>query len=172
MVNNNNHPPTPFEKAYHRASGYQLATPYGTVSITEDGRRITFQLYEDVRESIHHKALFGYYQQLIDSGITKINVDHLDLPNLDRSLNLRRGKAKLDLCYIKHGRLLEVELKTHREIGLDVTSIQLKELSKHCQNFIVVVPRRDQEEMDTVLKLIGLDRAVTVDTFEMLDIED
>ena len=161
-----------FQEAFNRTQGYVLATPYGTVSITEDGRRITFQLYEDVRSSIHHKALFSYYQTLNILGNTIINCDHLDLPGLDSSLDLRRGRARLDLVYMRHGKIHEVELKTHREIGLDVTANQLHELAKHCENLIVVVPRRDMIEMARVIDVIGLTGQITVDSYEMYDEDD
>lgn len=160
-----------FEQAFNKATGYQISTPYGVVTVSGDGRRITFSLYDDVRESIHHKALFSYYQTLSKRGINQINVDHLDLPDLDRSLELKRGKARIDLVYIHRGQLHEVELKTHREIGLDVTRSQLLELVKHCQNLIVVVPRRDMENAYTILEMIGLKNRVTVDTYEILEDE-
>lgn len=158
-----------FQEAFNRTQGYVLATPYGTISITEDGRRITFQLYDDVRQSIHHKALFGYYQQLLKQGVASINVDHLDLPNLDRKLDLKRGKARLDLVYLKRGKIYEVELKTHREVGLEVTAHQLHELVPYCANLVVVVPRQDMIEMSRVIELIGLSPNVVIDTYELYD---
>ena len=148
-----------------------MATPYGMVNVTEDGRRITFQLWDDVRQSIHHKALFSYYQQLKKRGIERINVDHLDIVGLDRSLDLKRGKAKLDMVYQVRGKLTEIELKTHREVGLDITARQLSELARYCQNLIVVVPRIDTENMYTILDMIGLRQKITVDTYELLEDE-
>jgi len=160
-----------FETAFRQTDGYHLSTPYGTLSILNEGRRIIFDLYSDVRESIHHKALFSYYQQLQYKGVTQINVDHIDLPGLDRTINLKRGNARLDLVYLHRGTVYEVELKTHREVGLDVTAIQLKELAKHCKHLIVVVPRRDVEDMNTILAMLKLEKAITVDSFEIYEKE-
>jgi len=162
---------TPFERSYNEAQGIQLSTPYAVVSVSQDGRRFTIQLWEDVRQSIHNKALFSYYQQLVKRGVLKVNCDHLDLRALDRSLDLARGKARLDLAYIHRGKLHEVELKTHREVGLDRTRIQLTELAPHCENLIVVVPRQDMEDMLTILAMIQLDKKVTVDTYEIYEEE-
>lgn len=164
--------PTTFDKAYARADTTHITTPYGTVSIADNGRRITFTLFEDVRQSIHHKALFSYYQQLQRRGIHQINVDHLDLPHLDRTIRLQRGKHKLDMAYKHHGKVVEIELKTHREIGIDATRRQLEDFVKHCQNLIVVVPRRDMEEMKTVLAMINLDTKIQVDTYEISEDEE
>ncbi|GAH69019.1 unnamed protein product, partial [marine sediment metagenome] len=73
------------------------------------------------------------------------------------------------LVYNHQGKIYECELKTSREIGLDITAIQLKELAKHCQNLIVLVPRGCTEEMATILNMINLDRLVVIrpyDSFE------
>jgi hypothetical protein len=165
------HPAPTFEKAYNRANGYSISTPYGVVTVSADGRRVTFQLYEDVRESIHSKALFSYYQTLRKKGVLQINLDHLDLPDLDKSLDLMRGKNRLDMVYIHRGRIHEVELETHRQIGIDQTRKQLQEFVKHCENLIVVVPRRDLENAYTIVDLIGLKGKLTIDTYEILEDE-
>lgn len=165
------YPAPKFEEAYRRAEGYQVSTPYGTVTITDDGRRVSFELYPDVRQSIHHKALFSYYQQLVRRGINQINIDHLDLHGLDKSINLKRGKARLDMVYIHRGKLHELELKTHREVGLDVTARQITELARHCENLTLVVPRRDMEDMHTILAMLGLDKQILIDSFELLEDE-
>lgn len=166
------YPSPAFQKSFERANGYQVSTPYGTISITQDGRRITFQFYEDVRQSIHHKALFSYYQQICRRDPSAINVDHLDLADLDRSLDLKRGRARLDMVYILKGQIHEVELKTHREVGLDRTSTQLIEMSRYCQNLTIVVPRRDMENARTILAMIGLDKRVAIDSYELLEDEE
>lgn len=160
-----------FDSAFDQARGYQISTPYGVVTIGEEGRRITFQLYPDVRESIHHKALFSYVQQLKKRGVIQLNIDHLDLAGLDRSIDLRRGKSILDLVYIHRGELHEVELKTHREVGLDVTAKQLTELVRYCQKLTVVVPRRDMENMQTIATMLDIDKRITIDTYELLEEE-
>lgn len=164
-----NPPETTFDRLFRQVQGYQIATPFGLVTVSEDGRRLTFALWEDIHQSTHHRALFSYYQQLIKRGLTVVNVAHLDLPNLDRSQPLRRGKAIIDLLYEREGRLHEVELKTHREVGLDVTARQLDELAHNCENLTVVVPRRDVENMRTILGLIGIEKLVTIDTYELSD---
>lgn len=165
-------PPAPsFEKAYSKTNGYQVSTPYGLVSIAGNGRRITFQLWDDVRESMHDKALFSYYQILRRRGIDRINLDHLAIPGLDHRLPLKRGKARLDLVYSHRGQIHEVELKTHREVGLDITARQIEELATHCQNLIIVTPRRDTEDMHTILTMMGLDKLITLDTYELLEDE-
>lgn len=172
MVQTRNFTESTFDTAFNKTVGHTVSTPYGTVTISNDGRSVRFDLYADVRESIHHKALFSYYQTLTRKGINQLNVDHLDLPNLDRSLSLKRGRAVIDLVYLHKGILHEVELKTHREVGLDQTAKQLKELSSHCQNLIEVVPRRDMENALTILHMLNLDKKITVDTYEILDDEN
>ena len=154
-----------FSQRGRRGDTYAVSTPFGVVYIADSGRKITFQLHDDVRESSHTKALFGYVQQLRKRGIVKYNVAHLDLPGLDKSLNLRRGKAILDLVYEHRGKLYECELKTHREIGLDRTAQHLTELARHSQNLIVLVPRGGMEEMTTILTMINLRDRIAVDSY-------
>jgi hypothetical protein len=160
-----------FEQAFNQIQGYTVSTPYGIFRISQDGRRFTFELYQDVRESLHHKALFSYYQSLRKRGINIINVDHLQLPDLDESLDLRRGNARLDMVFMHRGKVHEVELETHRQIGLDVTRQQIIELSKHCENLVVVVPRIDMENAYTIMDIIGLKGKVTIDTYEIIEDE-
>jgi len=161
-----------FSQRGRRGDTYAVSTPYGVVYISDSGRKITFQLHDDVRESIHSKALFGYVQQLRKRGIVKYNVAHLDLPGLDKSLSLRRGKAILDLVYEHRGKLYECELKTHREIGLDRTAQHLTELARHCENLIVLVPRGGMEEITTILAMINLRDQVKVDSYDWQEDED
>ena len=161
-----------FTHGGRRGDVYTVSTPYGVVYIEESGRKITFQLHEDVRESHHSRALFGYVQQLRKRGIVKYNVAHLDLPGLDRSLDLKRGRAILDLVYEHRGKLYELELKTHREIGIDRTATQLTELSRYCQNLIVLVPRGGMTEMATILHMINLADRVKVDCYDGYEDEE
>jgi hypothetical protein len=100
-----------------------------------------------------------------------MNVSHLKISGLDKSLKLARGQAILDMVYMHRGHLVEIELKTRREVGLDRTRLQLQELSQYCQNLVVVVPRRSMEEMHQVLLLIGLDKQIKVDTYELYEDE-
>ncbi|MBA7486474.1 hypothetical protein ES707_22033 [subsurface metagenome] len=96
---------------------YTVSTPYGTVTISDGGRKVAFELYSDIRQSRHNTALFAYLQHLIKSGVTQYNTDHLNISGRDKSLTLKRGKAKLDLVYSLRGKTYECELKTSREIG-------------------------------------------------------
>jgi len=151
---------------------YTVSTPYGTVSISDGGRTITFELYSDIHQSRHNTALFTYLQYLKKTGVTRYNASHLKLVGRDRSLSLARGKAKLDLVYEHQGRLYECELKTNREIGLDITAQQLTEFSKYCEHLIVLVPRGGTEEMKTVLTMINLDHRISIQPYDDLDVED
>ena len=146
-----------------------ISTPFGTVVISRGGRQITFNLYSDVRQSRHNVALFGYVQLLIKGGVTRFNADHLKIVGRDRTLSLTRGKAKLDLVFLKKGKVYECELKTSREIGLDVTAIQLTELCRHVDDLLLLVPRGRLEEADTVCKLINLSHKITIEAYDGLD---
>ena len=150
---------------------YTVSTPYGTVTISEGGRKVTFELYSDVRQSRHNTALFTYVQHLLKTGLTRFNTDHLNVPGRDKTLSLTRGKAKLDLAYVKNGKLHECELKTSREIGLDLTAIQLKELVKYCEHLIVLVPRGCMEEMATILHMINLDHYIAIQPYDEFEEE-
>lgn len=145
---------------------YTVSTPYGTVTISEGGRKVTFELYSDIRQSRHNQALFAYLEQLKKQGVTQYNTDHLNIVGRDKSLSLKRGKAKLDLVYQQAGKLYECELKTNREVGLDLTAIQLKELVKHCEHLIVLVPRGSMEDMSTILNMINLDHQITIQPYD------
>lgn len=151
---------------------YTVSTPYGTVTISDGGRTVTFELYSDIRQSRHNQALFTYLQQLKKQGVTRYNLDHLNLAGRDRSLSLTRGKAKLDLVYIQSGKIKECELKTSREIGLDLTARQLDELVKYCEHLIVLVPRGCLEEMSTILHMINLDHQIAIQPYDSFEDED
>lgn len=151
---------------------YTVSTPYGTVTISDGGRTITFELYSDIRQSTHNAALFAYLQKLLKQGVTRYNIDHLNLVGRDRTLSLARGKAKLDLVYEHQGKLYECELKTSREIGLDLTAQQLIELVKHCEHLIVLVPRGCIEEMATILHMINLDHRIAIQPYDSFDYEE
>ena len=61
---------------------YSVSTPFGIVTISDGGRKITFELYSDVRQSRHNTALFTYVQYLLKSGLTRFNTDHLNIPGI------------------------------------------------------------------------------------------
>ena len=151
---------------------YTVSTPYGTVTISDGGRKVTFELYSDIRQSRHNAALFAYLQQLIKQGVTKYNTDHLNLVGRDKSLSLTRGKAKLDLVYVQQGKTYECELKTHREVGLDLTAIQLKEMAQYCERLIVLVPRGSMEDMATILAMINLGHRIAIQPYDSPEGED
>ena len=151
---------------------YSISTPYGTVTISQGGRRVTFDLYSDIRQSKHNTALFAYIQQLRKQGITQFNTDHLNLTGRDKTLALTRGKAKLDLVYAHRGKTYECELKTSREIGLDITAQQLTELVKYCENLVLLVPRGCIEEAHLVLNIINLDHMVTIQPYDAFEDEE
>ena len=150
---------------------YSISTPYGTVTISQGGRRVTFDLYSDIRQSRHNTALFVYVQQLKNQGVTRFNTDHLNIPGRDRTLSLVRGKAKLDLVYEHRSKTYECELKTSREIGLDVTARQLTEFVKWCDRLTLLVPRGCLEEAATILNMINLDHLVTIQPYDTVENE-
>jgi hypothetical protein len=148
---------------------YSLSTPYGVVTIAHDGRSITFELFSDVRQSIHNTALFNYLQRLKQQGITRYNTDHLNIKGRDRTLSLDRGKARLDLVYEQRGKLIECELKTRREIGLELTARQLTELVKRCENLQLLVPRGCTEEAAIILNMLNLDHRITIVAYDYVE---
>lgn len=145
---------------------YTVSTPYGTVTISDGGRKVTFQLYDDIRQSRHNTALFAYLEQLRKRGVTSFNTDHLNISGRDKSLGLKRGKAKLDLVYRHNGKLYECELKTSREIGLDTTAQQLQEFVKWCEHLILLVPRGCMEEAHTILTMINLAHRIAIQPYD------
>jgi len=148
---------------------YTVSTPFGTVIISDGGRRVAFELYSDIRQSRHNVALFTYVQQLQKRGVTQFNVDHIAIAGANKRLSLNRGKAKLDLVYVLDGKTYECELKTSREIGLDLTAIQLKEFAKHCEHLIVLVPRGCVEEMTTILHMINLAQNIAIQAYDSVE---
>jgi hypothetical protein len=145
---------------------YSLATPYGVVTISNRGRTVSFSLFEDIRQSEHHTALYNYVQQLKSRGITQFNNDHIPIAGANRGFILTRGKAKLDIVYFENGTIHEVELKTSKQIGAERAQLQLKEMSKYCTNLILAVKRADYEEALTILNIIGLADKIKVDTYD------
>ncbi len=151
---------------------YSIATPYGNLTIQDGGRRIIFQIYDDIRQSEHNIALYNYIQQLKRRGVYKFNNDHITIPGANRTYKLFRGHSRLDLVYYLQGQIHEVELKTPTQLGTERTHKQLEDLSKHCQNLILVVRRQDMEEARTILNLVKLDTIVKVDSYEIYQDEE
>ncbi len=145
---------------------YTVSTPFGTVIISDGGRKVAFELYSDIKQSRHNQALFIYIQQLIKRGVTQFNTDHITIAGRAKRLTLSRGKAKLDLVYVHQGKTYECELKTSREIGLDITAQQLKEFAKHCERLIVLVPRGCIDEMSTILEMINLSQYIAIQPYD------
>lgn len=151
---------------------YTVSTPFGTVIISDGGRKVAFELYSDIRQSRHNQALFTYIQQLLKRGVTQFNTDHISIAGRDKRLTLTRGKAKLDLVYVHNGKTYECELKTSREIGLDITANQLREFARHCEHLIVLVPRGCTEDMASILQIINLDSRISIQPYDTLEDED
>jgi len=151
---------------------YTVSTPFGTVIISDGGRKVAFELYSDIRQSRHNQALFTYIHQLQKDGVTLFNTDHLAMAGRDKRLSLNRGKARLDLVYVHRGKTYECELKTSREVGLDITAQQLTELAKHCESLIVLVPRGCTEEMSTILHMINLAHKIAIAPYDSFENED
>lgn len=142
-----------------------ISTPYGVLYIRNNGREITFRIHDSVSQNEHNKRLFNYVKWLHDNGVDRINSDHISFDFLDRSLSLRRGSRILDIVYEKGGRLYECEVKTTREIWLDRTAEQLKEMERHCENLILLVPRQKIETTQQLMKSLNLLK-LKVDTYE------
>ena len=133
-----------------------LTTPYGVVEIRNGGREIAFKLYDSISQSQHHKALFNYVRWLHDQGIERINCDHVSFAWLDRGINLKRGNRILDVAYYQKGRLVECELKTTREIWLETTAQQLREMERYCENLTLLVPRDQEEQTRHLMQTLKL----------------
>ena len=151
---------------------YTVSTPFGTVIISDGGRKVAFELYSDIRQSRHNQALFTYIIHLQKRGVTRFNTDHITIAGRDRRLSLTRGKAKLDLVYSLDGKTYECELKTSREVGLDITAQQLRELAKHCERLIVLVPRGKMEDMSIILHMINLNQFISIEPYDSTEDED
>jgi len=146
---------------------YTISTPYGQVIISDHGRSVTFSIWDDVKQSEHNAALFRYVEHLHQSGIDRINADHISLPYLHPEIPLARGDRKLDVVYYKGPRIFECELKTRRELGLDVTARHLRDLVKRCENLIVLVPQDELEEARTIIEIIELTGKIIIETYEV-----
>lgn len=140
-------------------------TDYGTIYIRNGGRSVEYVLHDSVKKGYHSQALARYVELLYESGVDSINADHLSYPWLDRSLEIRRGRRKLDIVYVLDGVLHECELKTHREIGIDRTYEQIKDQLKYCSNYILLVPTEDLHFVRESLKIRGLSD-VTVEPYD------
>ncbi len=72
----------------------------------------------------------------------------------------------LDLVYVRKGRTYDCELKTSREVGLDLTAQQITEFVKWCDPLILLVPRGSIEEAHTILTMINLDHRVIIEAYD------
>lgn len=146
---------------------YTISTPYGQVIITDHGRSVTFHIWDDVKQSEHNAALFAYVEHLRQSGIERINADHISLPYLRPDIPLTRGDRRLDIVYFKGPHIYECELKTRRELGLEGTARHLRDLARLCENLVILVPLAEMEEARVILDMVGLSKDVRVDSWEV-----
>jgi len=142
-----------------------ISTEYVTVTVTEDGKEINIKLSDGVKISRHQNQLRAYVEKLYSQGIKKINADQINLPYLNKSLKLTRGKRRLDLVYYKEGRIHECEFKTRRECGLDITYHQIEDMKKHCKNFILLIPQSELIFVTDTIRNRKI-KGVTVDTWD------
>lgn len=142
-----------------------ISTEYVTVTVTEDGKEINIKIADGVKISRHQNQLRSYVEKLFKNGIKKINADQINLPYLNKSLKLTRGKRRLDLVYYKDGRIYECEFKTRRECGLDITYHQIEDMKKHCQNFILLIPQSELLFVTDTIRNRKI-KGVTVDTWD------
>jgi len=144
-----------------------IATPYGQILVSDQGRTITFKLFSDLRQSEHNFYLFNYAQDIINQGVDKFNVDHVSMPTANSQITLKRGKARLDMVYYRGAQIYEVELKTAGHLGYDSTRVQLTELSKHCRNLILAVPDYLRDEAEQILSMLNLYQTIKLDTYPL-----
>lgn len=144
-----------------------IATPYGQILVSDQGRTITFKLFSDLRQSEHNFYLFNYSQNIINQGVDKFNVDHIIVPGANSAITLKRGKAKLDMVYYRGVKIYEIELKTAGHLGHDSTRTQLTEMSRHCKNLILAVPDYLRDEAEQILTMLNLYQTIKVDTYPL-----
>jgi hypothetical protein len=142
-----------------------ISTDYVTVEVREDGKEIVIKLNDGVKISRHQNQLRAYVEKLYQQGIKRINADQITLPYLDKSLSLIRGNRRLDLVYYKDGRIYECEFKTRRECGEDRIYNQIRDMKKHCQNFILLVPQSELIFVTDTIRNRKI-KGVTVDTWD------
>ena len=142
-----------------------IMTKYAVIRIYDDGRRVEHELHDSIKQSNHHPALTEHVKKLIKRGISNFNCDHISADFCNRSLDLKRGNKKLDLIYHDGTKFIECELKTEGETGLNRTYEQLEQMSQHCQNLVLLVPRHKIEFCREMLKNRNINR-VTIDTYQ------
>lgn len=142
------------------------ATPYGWIEISRRGKSVSFNLFANMRPSAHDRALLNVVIQLYRAGVEDINADHLTLPFFDEGLDLPRGKRRLDFVYHHNGTLHECELLTRREVGLDRTWAQVRDLLRWCQHLELWVPKTDEANTHEVLTMLGLFGKLKVITYQ------
>lgn len=142
------------------------ATPYGWLEISRGGKSVSFHLFANMKASNHDKNLLNVVMQLYRAGIKEINADHLNLPFLDRGLDLRRLNRTLDFVFIANGKLHECELATRRQIGLDSTWRKVRDLLSSCKNLEVWIPKAEQTNAHEILTITGLHGKLDLVTYE------
>lgn len=152
---------------FHPPNVITVATPYGQILVSDQGRTITFKLFSDLRQSEHNFYLLRYAESKIHDGITRFNVDHIIMPQATRNITLARGKARVDFVYYTGNKIHEVELKTAGHLGEDSTRKQLVELTRHCTNLTLAVPDHLRDEAEQLLSLLNLHKSIHVDTYPL-----
>ncbi len=147
------------------AKDFEMRTPLVNIKVSADGRHLELDVNPNVKVGYHHEQLYRYVNWLHSNGAEPINADHISTDFLDRNIDLRRGKRRLDIVYFKGEKMYECEFKGPKEVGLNRTWEQIDEMARHCNMVTMLVPRDKMDFCKTQLEHLK-NKNVVVDTYE------
>lgn len=154
----------------------QIVTPYFTVRVENNGRRLTLEIHGDIKSSLHNRLVTEYCKRLNQKGF-RFNAD--DVPfqtDSELRLSVRSGKGagnrrRFDIVYVNEkNERVGVEIKTKGDVGPNHTAEQLKAYAKavtdkQLERVLFVVPAEEETNAREVLQILSLEWAISIETY-------
>jgi len=154
----------------------QIVTPYFTVRVENNGRRLTLEIHGDIKSSLHNRLVTEYCKRLNQKSL-HFNAD--DVPfttDSELRLSVRSGKGagnrrRFDIVYLNEkNERVGVEIKTKGDVGPNHTAEQLKAYGKavsdkQLDRVFFVVPAEEETNAREVLQILNLESAISIETY-------
>jgi hypothetical protein len=154
----------------------QIVTPYFTLRVENNGRRLTLEIHGDIKSSLHNRLVVEYCKKLIQKGF-RLNADDVPFPtDSELRLSVRSGRGpgnrrRFDIVYVNEkNERVGVEIKTKGDVGPNHTAEQLKAYAKavsdkQLERVLFVVPAEEETNAREVLQILSLEWAISIETY-------
>ncbi len=162
--------------ALKKIEDQQITTPYFSIKVENEGRRLILDIHGDIKSSLHNRLVTEYCRKLMQRGL-RFNADDVPFPvDSEIKLSVRTGRGtgssrRFDIVYVdEKNESIGVEIKTKGDVGANHTAEQLKAYGKAVSDkilarVILIVPCEELENARDILGLLNLQWAINIETY-------